>query len=118
MFVREGEGLRLVFRDLAVDGRLAEAAKTRYVYTLSYKKRGLHQQSFTEAPDITISQEGKGFVDNLLSSEKFKRETDKIFSVSIQTQREGGPPTKTVEVYFYYPGSGREPRVVGVVREE
>lgn len=108
----------LAFSDLAIDNKLEKAEGTQYVYTLSYNKKGQHRQSVVQVPAIPISKNGSGFLDGILSSNDLKKETDKIFSVEIQTRRKGKDLSKAVNVYFYYPNYSGTPRVVGIVREE
>jgi hypothetical protein len=119
-FERTEKGeLMLKFNDLAVDGKLNTAEESKYVYTLSYKKKGLHKQAIVDKPAIPISSNGERFLDRILAgANDIAKEEDKIFSVSIRTKRGVEPSSKAVEVYFYYPGNSGEPRVVGVVREE
>ncbi|HEX9652110.1 MAG TPA: hypothetical protein VGA99_00235 [bacterium] len=108
----------LAFTDLAVESKLERAEESQYVYTLSYNKKGRHRQSVVEAPALLISQNGHGFLDEILSGNGIKKEEDKIFSVKIQTGRKGKYLSKFVEVYFYYPNHNGTSRVVGIVREE
>lgn len=111
--------ITLNFNDLAVDGNLNSARESKYVYTLLYKKNEIHKQAIVDEPSIPITENGKGYLDEILTKTNgIVREEDKIFSVKIQTQREKGDLSKAVEVYFYYPGSSGKPRVVGIVREE
>lgn len=117
-FEKNGEELNLVFNDLAVDGNLERAADSKYLFTLSYKDRGLHQQRVVEKSVLLISKNGNGFLDEILQANKYDREEEKIFSIALQTQRKGKKLSKVVEVYFYYPGFQNEPRVVGVKRHE
>ncbi|MFQ5866101.1 MAG: hypothetical protein ACE5IW_12825 [bacterium] len=115
---KKGE-LTLKFNDLSVDGKLNTAEESKYVYTLSYNKKGIHRQAIVDAPVIPISNNGEGFLDEILaSSNGITKEEDKIFSIEIRTKKEGGSLSKAVAVHFYYPGNSGEPRVVGVVREE
>jgi hypothetical protein len=119
-FERNGQGeLTLNFNDLAVDGKLNTRAESKYIYTLSDKNKGLHKQAIVDEPVIPISKNGEGFLDAILAdSDEINNEEDKIFSISIRTQRGGGSLSKAVEVYFYYPGISGKPRIAGIVREE
>jgi hypothetical protein len=110
--------LTLAFSDLAVESKLEKAEETQYVYTISYNTKGQHRQSVVGTPAIPISKNGDGFLDGILAGNDFKKEEDKIFSVKIQTRREGKDLSKFVEVYFYYPNYNGAARVVGIVREE
>ena len=65
-----------------------------------------------------MSRMGEGFFDELIATNGIDDEEDKIFSIELQSQRRGGELSKSVEVYFYYPGGETEPRIVGLVREE
>ena len=117
-FKQSNDVLTLTFNDLAVDGHLASAKDTKYIYTLSYNKKGLHKQEFVHAPKIPISANGAGFLDQILATNDIKNEEDKIFLIKIQTVRKGKKPSRAVDVYFYYPGQNKEARVVGILREE
>ncbi|MCH8982033.1 hypothetical protein IH922_08450 [candidate division KSB1 bacterium] len=117
-FKQSNDVLTLTFNDLAVDGHLASAKDTKYIYTLSYNKKGLHKQEFVHAPEIPISANGAGFLDQILAANDIKNEEDKIFLIKIQTVRKGKKPSSAVDVYFYYPGQNKEARVVGILREE
>lgn len=118
-FERDANGaVTLNFNDLAVDGNLASADDSKYIYILSYSKTGLHKQGYVTRPAIPISENGQGFFDGILATDNIDAEEDKIFSVRIQTQRNAGDLSKAVDVYFYYPGYEGNPRVVGIVREE
>lgn len=108
----------LAFHDLAVDGKLERGEETKYIYTLSHRDKGLHRQMFADRPEILISKDGVGFLDDVLASGRFESEEEKIFVVEIQTQRAGKKLSNKVEVFFYYPGLDGEPRVVGIRREE
>lgn len=111
--------LTLAFNDLAVDGNFSTDLESKYVYTMSHRKKGSHRQAIVEDPAIPISRNGEGFLDEILtSSNGTLDEEEKIFSVRIETQRGQGSISKVVEVYFYYPGNSGKPRVVGIVREE
>ncbi|MFQ5825315.1 MAG: hypothetical protein ACE5JB_14835 [bacterium] len=115
---KKGE-LTLNFNDLVVAGNLNTAVESKYVYTISYKKKGSHRQAVAEEAAIPISRSGEGFLDEILTSTNgIAKEKDKIFSVEIQTQRGTGSLSKAVEVYFYYPGNSAKPRIVGLVRNE
>lgn len=115
---KENNILTLRFNDLAIDGDLESAEETTYVYTLSYNKRGRHKQEIVDEPDIPISENGSGFLDKIIASNDIDDNEDKIFLLKIQTQRKGKELSRAVDVYFYYPGNNRDPRVVGIVREE
>lgn len=117
-FERKGEALYLVFNDLAVDGKIEKAADSKYLYTLSYKDKGLHHQKSVENSVLLISKNGNGFFDEILQKNQFNREEEKIFSIALQTQRNDKKLSKVVDVYFYYPGFQNEPRVVGIKRHE
>ncbi|MFQ6113083.1 MAG: hypothetical protein ACE5NG_03220 [bacterium] len=119
-FERNHKGeLTLRFNDLAVDSKLNTAEESKYVYTISYNKKGIHRQTIVDEPAIPVSSNGRGFLDDILASANgIAKEEDKIFSVKIQTKRGEGPLSKAVEVYFYYPGNSARPRVVGIVRED
>ncbi len=117
-FERKGEELYLMFNDLAVDGKIEKAADSKYLYTLSYKDKGLHHQKFVENSVLLISKNGNGFFDEILQKNQFNREEEKIFSIALQTQRNDKKLSKVVDVYFYYPGFQNEPRVVGIKRHE
>ncbi len=117
-FKQSNDVLTLTFNDLAVDGHLASAKDTKYIYTLSYNKKGLHKQEFVHEPKIPISVNGAGFLDQILAANDIKNEEDKIFLIKIQTVRKGKKPSRAVDVYFYYPGKNQEARVVGILREE
>lgn len=110
--------LTLNFKDLAVDGNMESAQETRYVYTLSHQKQGVHKQGNVEDTRIPISKNGQGFFDKIIATNDIASEEDKIFSVKIETQRKGNKISRRVKVYFYYPGGDKEPRVVRIVREE
>jgi len=117
-FKRDNNALKLTFNDLAVDGNLESAKDTKYIYTLSYNKKGLHKRGFVDAPEIPVSENGAGFLDQIFAANDIKNEEDKIFSIKIRTVRKGNKPSRAVDVYFYYPGQNKETRVVGIVREE
>ncbi len=117
-FARQGTILKLTFRDLAVDSDLEKEEGVRYIHTTSYRAGGVHRQSVSGKPEVVISENGTGFLDDLIAARGSKKERDKIFSTSIQVERPGRALSKKVDVFFYYPGFSGEPRVVGVVREE
>lgn len=117
-FEQTGRSLDLVFHDLAVDAGFASADDAQYVYTMSHKKQGIHHQGVVSETRIPISDNGDGILDRILSTDNFDGEADKVFSVKIQTLRIDKERSRAVHVYFYYPGFEKEPRVVGIVREE
>ncbi|NIV91830.1 hypothetical protein GWN42_03260 [candidate division KSB1 bacterium] len=108
----------LNFQDLAVEGNIANAEDTKYVYTFSYDRAGMHKQAYVDEPAIPISDHGNGFLDDIVADGDIKSEEDKIFSVKIRTQRKDKDLSKAVEVYFYYAGDYRKARIVGIAREE
>ncbi|MEC4680372.1 MAG: hypothetical protein VST67_06690, partial [Nitrospirota bacterium] len=96
--------ITMIFNDLAVDGNLELVADTRYVYTISHQKKGLRKHGYVDLPSIPISRNGEGFFDELIATNGIDDEEDKIFSIELQSQRRGEKLSKSVEVYFYYPG--------------
>ncbi|MFQ5637241.1 MAG: hypothetical protein ACE5IR_04525, partial [bacterium] len=64
----------LTFHDLAVDGKLESSAETKYIYTLSYRKKGKHKQAYVESPAIPISGDGQNFIDEAVSKNDLKKE--------------------------------------------
>lgn len=118
IFQKKKDELWLAFTDLAVEGGLESKKHRRYVYTMSHIKKGVHKQSVSNEPAILISNSGTGFLDEILEKHKFKNDDDTIFSVSIQTERANGQLSKAVDVYFYYAGPDREPKIVGIIRQE
>lgn len=119
MLERTGDkGLGLKFSDLAVDGNLASAEETKYAYTFSSSRKRWHKHAYVDEPFIPISNNEQGIVDDILASDLVKKAEDKIFSVKIQTQRRGKKLSKAVTVYFYYSGADKQPRIVGIERQE
>lgn len=108
----------LVFNDLAVDGKLNTADESKYLYELFHNDKQLHQEKTIDQASIIISEKGQGILDSFLKENKTSREEDKIFHVTIHTQRAKQLLSKAVTVYFYYPGVPGKPRIVGIEREE
>lgn len=107
----------LTFHDLAVDGQLASSSETRYVVTFAARKYGHYKQMVIDRPRIPVSNNGDGFFDDILQRYHPSVE-NRVFSLMLQTRREGQKPGNKVTVYFYYPGPNELPRVVGLVRAE
>jgi hypothetical protein len=117
-FEEKGGILYVAFNDLAVDGKLELPSDSKYVYTPSHSRSGIHQQAFVEQTAIPISNNGQGFFDKVLANGKLSKAEDRVFTMRIQAQRGSGDLSTAVDVHFYYPGFGKNARVVGVERAE
>lgn len=106
-----------VFSDLTIDGGLESSEGTTYQWRILHKNNKMISSGASVIPAIIISQNWQGELDNFLSHEKFNTEEDKVFVVSIRTQR-NGEISKKVDIHFYYPGGGIKPRVLRIEREE
>ncbi len=117
-FETEDKRLTLAFNDLAVDAGFERALDSKYVCTVLHAKKALQTRLVVDKPRIVLSQNGQGFLDDCLAKNAFKNEEEKIFQIRIQTQRKSQKPDKFVDVYFYYPGTSGEARVVGIRRQQ